>query len=93
MQGDVLRIAGRARKGLGWKDERVKIVLNDVVHARIKGTRVDLWLRTGTGRRPAANRAGMFTPEAAGELVGWLPGGYAASGPEPGRAGRACAPA
>ena len=62
-----------ARKGLGWKDERVKIVLSDVVHARIKGSRVDLWLRTGQGDSLQRIALELFTPDAAGELVGWLP--------------------
>lgn len=73
VQADVLRLAGRYRHGLGWKEDRVKLPLKDVVHARIGGSRVDLWLR------PAAPGAGMqrlslemFTHEAAGELVDWF---------------------
>jgi hypothetical protein len=73
VQSDVLRIAGRARRGLRWKDERIKIVLNDVVHARIQGTRVDLFLRTGQRESLQRIALEMFTPEAAGELVEWFP--------------------
>ena len=73
IQGDVLRIAGLARKGLQWKDERVKIVLGDVIHARIQGTRVDLSLRTGRGDSLQRIALEMVTPDAAGELVEWLP--------------------
>jgi hypothetical protein len=74
VQGDVLRIAGRFRRGLGWKEDRVKLVLKDVVHARVKGSQVDLWLRAakpgGAMQRVSLE---LFTPEAAGELVDWLP--------------------
>lgn len=74
VQGDVLRIAGRFRHGLGWKEDRLKLVLKDVVHARVKSSQVDLWLRAA---RPAATMQRvsleLFTPEAAGELVDWLP--------------------
>ena len=74
VQGDVLRIAGRFRRGLGWKDGRVKLPLKDVLHARVQGSQVDLWM-------PAAKAGGpmqricmqLFTPEAAGELVECLP--------------------
>ena len=74
VQGDVMRIAGRFRRGLGWKEDRVKLVLKDVVHARVKGSQVELWMR------PAQPGAAMqrvcmelFSPESAGELVDWLP--------------------
>ena len=72
VQGDVLRLAGRFRHHLRWKEGRVKIVLKDVVHAAVKGTQADLWLRTG---RPGLQRISleMFAHEAAGELVNWLP--------------------
>jgi hypothetical protein len=72
VQGDVLRLAGRFRKGLGWKEDRVKIPLADVIHARVNGSQVDLWLRNAQGRwqRIALE---LFTSETAGELVDWLP--------------------
>jgi len=74
VQGDVLRIAGRFRRGLRWKEGRVKLPLKDVVHARIKGSQVDLWLRPsepgGFMQRVSLE---LFTHEAAGELVDWLP--------------------
>ena len=73
VQADVLRIAGRFRHGLRRKEGRIKIPLEDVVHARINVSQVDLWLR------PAQPGAGMqrlslelFTHEAAGELVDWF---------------------
>jgi hypothetical protein len=74
VQGDVLRIAGRFRRGLGWKDGRVKLPLKDVVHARIRGSQVDLWIRPAKAGGPMQHICmQLFTPEAAGELVEWLP--------------------
>jgi hypothetical protein len=74
VQGDVLRIAGRFRHGLGWKEDRVKLVLKDVVHARIKGSVVELWLRPAKpGAAMQRVALELFTHEAAGELVDWLP--------------------
>jgi hypothetical protein len=73
VQGDVLRIAGRFRKGLVWKEDRVKVPLKDVVHARVKGSQVDLWLRNEQVTRLQRIALELFTPETAGELVDWLP--------------------
>lgn len=73
VQADVLRIAGRFRHGLGWKEDRVKLPLKDVVHARIKGSQVDFWLRAAKpGGRMQRVSLEMFTHEAAGELVDWF---------------------
>ena len=73
VQADVLRISGRFRRGLGWKEGRVKIPLKDVVHALVKGSQLNLWLRAP---RPgdAMQRLvlELFSPEAAGELVEWF---------------------
>jgi hypothetical protein len=69
VQSDVLRIAGRLR----GKDDRVKIPLADVVHARARESDVELWLRAeGTNPQPATLR--FSSPESAKELVRWLPG-------------------
>jgi hypothetical protein len=73
VQGGVLRLAGRFRRGLGWKEDRVKIALNDVVHARLRGSQVELWLRNGSGSRLQRVALELFTPESAGELADWLP--------------------
>lgn len=73
VQGDVLRLAGRFRQGLGWKEDRVKVVLKDVAHARVTGTQVDLWLRGDQADPLQRISLELFTPEAAGELVDWLP--------------------
>lgn len=93
VQGDVLRIAGRHRKGLGWKEDRVKIPLTAFVHARLVGTRVDLWLRSESARPgDALQRMSLelFSAESAAELVDWLPG---ATPPPPALAGSGAATA
>jgi len=72
VQADVLRLAGRFRHGLGWKEDRVKLTLKDVVHARIKGTQVELWLRSGDKAPLQRVCLELFTPEAAGDLVEWF---------------------
>ena len=77
VQGDVLRIAGRFRQGWSWKEDRIKIALVDVVHARIVGSRVDLWLRPDGSEESDPVRMqhfalDLFSTEAAGEFVEWL---------------------
>ena len=69
----VLRLAGRCRRGLGWKETRVKIALKDVAHARVKGSQVELGLRGDAQRQPGQFKLELFTPEAANEFAGWLP--------------------
>jgi hypothetical protein len=70
VQTKVLRIAGRYRDGLHWKEERVKFPLQDVAHARLRGSIVDLWVRTANaGEAMQRLTLEMFTPEAAGELT------------------------
>lgn len=73
VQGDVLRIAGRFRQGLGWKEDRVKLPMADIQHARVRGSIVDLWLRREKGTGFQRVTLQLFTPEAAGEFVEWLP--------------------
>jgi len=70
----VLRLAGRFRRGFGWKEGRVKIALDDVAHAQVNGSRVTLGLRVKTQRQPGQFVLDLFTPEAAGEFVDRLPG-------------------
>lgn len=73
VQADVLRISGRFRHGLRWKEGRVKIPLKDVVHARVTGSQVRLWLRAAQPGLPMQRLAlELFTHEAAGELVEWF---------------------
>lgn len=73
VQSDVLRLAGRFRQGLGWKEDRVKIPLSLIIHARVRATLVDLWLRPEGQKDFQRLSLELFTPEAAGEFVDWLP--------------------
>lgn len=73
VHGDLLRLAGRRRRGFGWKDDRVKLPLADVAHARGKGPRVDLWLQPAGSKRLQRIALHMFTAEAAEELLACLP--------------------
>lgn len=76
IQAGVLRVAGRHRRGLRWRDDRVKLPLKAFAHARIVGSRVDLWLRPeGAARDTAMQRLSLelFNPESAGALVEWMP--------------------
>ena len=81
VQSNVLRLAGRFRHGLGSKEGRVKIPLKDVVHARISGSQVELWLRCDAVKKLQRIALELFTPESAAELVEWLP--TATAFPEP----------
>lgn len=65
VQEDILRVAS--------KDDRVKIAVKDVAHARARGQFADLWFR-GEGRDLQAASFEMASPEVAAELVRWLPG-------------------
>jgi hypothetical protein len=73
VQSDVLRIAGRFRHRLRWKEDRVKIPLKEVVHARVRGSQVELWVRNADCPRLQRIALELFTPETAGELVEWFP--------------------
>ncbi|MGE0331015.1 MAG: hypothetical protein AB7P37_09990 [Ramlibacter sp.] len=76
VQAGMLRIAGRYRRGLRWREDRVKLPLKGFAHARIVGSRVDLWLRL-EGAAPSAAlqqlSLELFSAEAAGALVEWMP--------------------
>lgn len=73
VQPDVLRIAGRYRKVVGWKDDRIKLPLRSIVHARVNGTEVELGLRAAEEGPLQCVRLELFTPEIAAEFVDWLP--------------------
>jgi hypothetical protein len=73
VQNDVLRVAGRFRQGLGWKEDRVKLPLAAILHARVRGSVVDLWLRRDGDARFQRVSFDLFSPESAGEFVDWLP--------------------
>ncbi len=72
VQRDVLRLSGRFRKGMAWKEDRVKIPLDTIAHARVRGSVVDLWMRAEGGGLKRMSLE-LFTPETAGEFVDWLP--------------------
>jgi hypothetical protein len=73
VQSKHLRVAGRFRQRLRWQDDRVKLPLHDIVHARVRASVVDLWLRSEGQQDFLRLTLELFTPEAAGELVEWLP--------------------
>jgi len=83
VQTKVLRVSGRFREGLAWKEDRVKFPLQDIAHARLRGTVVDLWIRA-TGQS-ALQRVSLdlLTPEAAGDLAESLPFAAPWPGSEP----------
>jgi hypothetical protein len=89
VQNDVLRIAGRYRQGLGWKEDRVKLPLAAIAYARVRGTLVDLWLRRAGEAGFQTVCLELFSPESAGEFVDWLPN----AAPWPGSAAAAAATA
>ena len=72
VQPDVLRLAGRHRRGMSWRDDRVKLPLKDIVHARARGTQVDLALRSGEHQLQRITLE-LFTPAVAEEFLQWLP--------------------
>jgi hypothetical protein len=73
VQTKVLRVSGRFREGRDWKEDRVKFPLQDIAHARLRGTVVDLWVRPPD--KPGMQRISLdlLTPAAAGELAESLP--------------------
>jgi hypothetical protein len=83
VQTRALRISGRFREGLAWKEDRVKIPLQEIPHARLRGTIVDLWVRAAG--QPEAQRVSLdlLTREAAGELAEALPLNSPYPGSEP----------
>lgn len=81
-----LRLSGRHRDGLGWKDDRIKIPLEILAHARVRGSLVDLGLRDGANAPLQRITLELFTPEAAAELVGALP--QLGAWPEEARSGK-----
>lgn len=73
VQTQVLRISGRFREGLAWREDRVKFPLQDIAHARLRGTIVDLWVRTPEQATPQRLSLDLQHAEAAGELAESLP--------------------
>lgn len=69
VQTRVLRVSGRFREGLAWKEDRVKFPLEDIAHARLRGTVVDLWIRAGGNAGMQRISLDLLTPAAAGDLA------------------------
>ena len=93
VQTRVLRIAGRFRGALGWKEDRVKLPLQDIVHAGLQGSVVELGVRPPSGEALQHLKLDLRTPEAARELVEGLPHAVPAPGSEPlAASGRAARP-
>lgn len=83
VQTRVLRIAGRFRGALGWKEDRVKLPLQDIIHARLQGSLVELGVRPAKGEGLQRLRLQLRTPAAARELVEGLPHTVPWPGSEP----------
>jgi hypothetical protein len=73
IQKEMLRLSGRFRSGFGWKEDRVKIPLANVMHARAAGTQVEMWLRPDSGAPAQQVTLELFMPEVATELAAALP--------------------
>lgn len=73
VQTRVLRIEGRHREGRAWKQDRLKIPLEQVVHAGVRGRLVDLGLVGETGAFPQRLTLDLRTPAAAADLVAAMP--------------------
>ena len=73
VQTKVLRLSGRFREGLAWREDRVKFPLQDIAHAHLRGTVVDLWIRTAESSAMQRISLDLLKPDAAGELAESLP--------------------
>ena len=73
VQTKVLRLSGRFREGLAWREDRVKFPLQDIAHAHLRGTVVDLWIRTAEPSGMQRISLDLLKPDAAGELAESLP--------------------
>lgn len=83
VQSKVLRVSGRFRDGMHWKEDRIKIPLVDIIHARLQGTVVELGVRPPTGGGLQGLRLDLRTRQSAGELVEALPHTVPWPGSEP----------
>jgi hypothetical protein len=83
VQTKVLRVSGRYREGLAWKEDRVKFPLQDIAHARLRGTVVDMWMRVPDRAGMQRVRLDLLTHEAAGDLAESLPFAAPWPGSEP----------
>lgn len=73
VQTRALRLEGRFRDGLAWKQDRVKLPLEQVVQARVRGTLVDLGVRADGATPMQRVTLDLLTRDAAKELAASLP--------------------
>jgi hypothetical protein len=79
LHSDVLRLAGRYRQAFRQHDTRIKIPLGLITRAQAQGSRVDLWLRSGSevvvtkDLRLQRLSLDLFSKESAREFLAALP--------------------
>lgn len=79
VQPEGLRVAGAFRRWSGWRQGRIKIPLEHIVHARTQGGQLALWLRPPgagadtPGERMQSLTLAMRSAKEAQELLHWLP--------------------
>ena len=83
VQTKVLRLAGRFHDRRGWKEDRVKFPLQDIIHARLQGSIVELGVRPPSGEGLQRLRLDLRTAQAACELAESLPHTVPWPGSEP----------
>ena len=83
VQTRALRISGRFREGLAWKEDRVKIPLQEIVHARLQGTVVELGVRKEGQDALQRISLDLLNRDTAGELAESLPHAAPWPGSEP----------
>ncbi|NML46079.1 hypothetical protein HHL11_20195 [Ramlibacter sp. G-1-2-2] len=73
VQTKALRLAGRFRERLRWKEDRVKIALEELVYARVRGSLVDIGMRSRAAGPLQRVTLELFTAESAAEFITALP--------------------
>lgn len=73
LQVDVLRLSGRFRRWLRWREDRVKLPLQRMEQVRQDGSRIVLGLRHAAGQPLQVVRLELFSSDAAADLVRQLP--------------------
>jgi len=63
IQTDVLRLAGRFRSGFRYKDDRVKLPLDGIVHARVRSTSSTSGCEATHATRSSASRWSSSRPK------------------------------
>lgn len=69
VQTKALRLAGRHRQGLAWKNDRINIPVGCIAHARARGSLADVALRAAPGGPLQRLTLELFTPEVAAGFV------------------------